>query len=61
MNNTWVPVDHRHGHIFTYELAFSRVMEQVTDFLTIEDKFLDMFYPADGVDFYRDGPPGPAT
>jgi hypothetical protein len=36
-------------------------MEQVTEFLTIEDKFLDMFYPADGADYYRDEPSGPAA
>lgn len=60
-DNTWVEVSDRHGHIFTYERAFTRVMEQVTEFHTIEDKFLDMFYPANGADYYRDEPVGPPT
>ena len=59
LGNTWVAESHPHGHIFTYDQAFTRVMEQVTDFLTIEHKFLDMFYPGDGSDYFDDEPSGP--
>lgn len=43
----------------SYDQTFKRVMGQVTEFLTLEARFLDMFYPSAELDYLHGQPSGP--
>ncbi|MDF9277746.1 hypothetical protein P4U43_08085 [Arthrobacter sp. EH-1B-1] len=58
-NNDWYPEGHKDAQRSSYEQTFERVMQQVTEFLTIEAMFLDMFYPSTELDYLQRLPSGP--
>lgn len=55
----WYPEGHKDAHLRSYDEVFKSVMEQVTEFLTLEARFLDMFYPSADLDHFHGLPSGP--
>ena len=55
----WYPQESMNKHGGSYEQAFESVMGQVIEFLTIEARFLDMFYPSADLDHFYGISSGP--
>lgn len=55
-NNKWYAADHKDSQWFPYDKAFAHVMEQVAELLTIENEFLDLFYPSAELDYFHGEP-----
>lgn len=58
-NAFWYHEGTRDAQWSSYDQTFERVMKQVTEFLSIEAVFLDMFYPSADLDHFHGLPSGP--